>query len=264
MRQLFSRPDPCVTCCGHLDCAVHEHRIAGAPAFMRGLRALFVSDTHVRPRTTPGDIEKLVGRIRALAPDILLLGGDYADRAEDAARLFGALGALRPPLGCFGVPGNNDAEAWPDMEGLRRAMADAGMALLVNASTDVPLHGGRLIVAGVDERKFGSPRAKGLYPEEPLQGVYRVLLAHYPCMPDALPDLMLSGHTHGGQFNLLGITPFTIGFERLFRRDMLSIAVAGLHEMGGGAKLLVSKGVGASRLQLRVGVRPEIDLITFE
>ncbi|MBR1821007.1 MAG: hypothetical protein IJ769_05225, partial [Clostridia bacterium] len=206
----------------------------------------------------------LMDKIEALAPDLLLLGGDYADRASDAARLFEAIKGLTPPrLGCYGVVGNNDVEAWSDLSALRRAMAAANCRLLVNESVQIPLGGCTLIIGGVDERKFGAPRARGLYPTRPEAGVYRVLLSHYPCMPDLTPDLMLSGHTHGGQFNLLGFTPFTIGFERILRHGMRSLAVSGLHEIGG-MRLMVSKGVGASRLQWRLGVRSEINLIEFQ
>ena len=262
MLQLFSRPDRWLARCGRLDCAVHEWRVEDAPAFMRGLRALFVCDTHVLRRTRDGDIAALVDQIRSLEPDILLLGGDYADRAADARRLFDALEAIRPPLGVYGCVGNNDAEAWDGPKPLRKAMAKRGMKLLVNQAAEVPFGGGRILIAGVDERKFGTPRAAGLYPPAPAPDIYRVLLSHYPCMPDAAPDLMLAGHTHGGQFNLLGVTPFSIGFERILRRDMRSLAVAGMHRAGD-MRLLVSKGVGASRIQWRIGVRPEIDLITF-
>ena len=262
MLKVFSRPDLWLGRCGRLDCAVHHWRVDDAPAFMRGLRALFVCDTHVLKRTRDGDIAALADRIAGLAPDILLLGGDYADRREDALRLFDALGNVRPPLGAYGCVGNNDAEAWENAHELARAMKRRGIKLLMNASAEVPYNGGRIVIGGVDERKYGLPHSAGLYPGAPAPGRYRVLLSHYPCMPDARPDLMLSGHTHGGQFNLLGVTPFSIGFERVLHRNMQSLAAAGMYKAEG-MRLLVSKGVGASRIQWRVGVRPEIDLITF-
>ena len=263
MNCLYSKPDKFFARCGRLDCAVHEWRVDGAPAFLRGVRALFISDTHVLKRTSQADIRALADRAAALAPDILLLGGDYADRADDALRLFEVFGSLKPPLGAYGVLGNNDAEAWADVNGLRGAMARAGVKLLVNEATTLSVNGGRLILGGVDEHKLGRPDARGLLPETSAPDAYRVLLSHYPCQPKVPCELMLSGHTHGGQFNLLGLTPFSIGFERLFRKDIRAMAVSGLHETGG-MKLLVSKGIGASRIQWRVGVRPEIDWISFD
>lgn len=263
MLQRFVRPDRWFARCGRLECAVVERRLSGAPAFMRGLRALFVCDTHVRPDTRDEDIRAFAARLKALSPDVLLLGGDYADHAKDALRLFDALAALRPPLGAFACVGNNDAEAWGDLPRLGREMSRRGLRLLVNESVAILRNGGTLFIGGVDERKLGAPRAAGLYPDAPSPDVYRVLLSHYPCLPDAKPDLMLSGHTHGGQFNLLGLTPFAVGFEQVFRRDMRPLAVAGLLDAGDMA-MLVSKGVGASRIQWRVGARPEIDLLIFD
>ena len=269
MYQLFSRPDLYCASCGSLRVSVNERAVPGMPAFMCGLRVMFAADFHVLDRAEDGEIETLVGLMRSRNPDLLLLGGDYGDTAPQAERLFKALSAYRPALGAYGVIGNNDAEAWQGrLRDLRRVMARAGCRLLVNQSARLEVNGGALFIGGVDEHLYGRPDARGLYPERPAPDVCRVLLSHYARVPENPPELVLSGHTHGGQFNLLGVTPFTIGFERLFNsrhthRRVASQAIAGLREVGG-SKLLVTKGIGASRIQLRVGVRPEIELLRFE
>ena len=264
MYQHFPRPDRYCGPCGHLNAFVHERRIDGAPGFLRGLRAVFVSDTHVLRRTTGAEIDALVDRVAALSPQMLLLGGDYADDGADAVRLFEAFGRLRVPLGGFGVIGNNDAEAWTGrLDALKAVMARAGIEMLVNGCVHLPLNGGTLHIAGVDEFKNGKPNALGLYPDAPCKDEYRLLLSHYPVMPAVRPELMLCGHTHGGQFNLLGLTPFAVGFERLKPPRVPTLAISGQFQLGG-MKLIISKGIGASRLQLRVGVRPEIELLRFE
>ena len=262
MYQPFSKPDAYAALCGDLRFRVVERRIPGAPRFLRGVRGLFVTDVHVSRRTTRAHLEAFAARIAALEPDILFWGGDYSDDAGHAARLFGHLGSLRPPLGSFGVLGNNDREAWADIGELRAAMAGAGIRLLVNESCEVPVGGGRLIVAGIDDYRYGRPSEEGLYPAARPEGACRVLLSHFPVLPERLPELMLSGHTHGGQFNFLGVTPYTVGFERLISRESPSDYIAGLHEHGG-AQILVSKGIGASRIPLRIGVRPETELLCF-
>ena len=263
MRQFLIRPDAHISLCGHLHAAVADRPVSDAPAFLRGLRVAFACDFHAVARTTPEDARALGGKIRGLRPDLILLGGDYSDCAEHARRLFAQIGPLEAPLGCFGVPGNNDREAWPDPEPLRRAMAGAGCRLLVNESVRIPVGGGALWVAGLDDAIYGEPRPEGLYPASPAEGVYRVLLAHEPRPVLPAPELILSGHTHGGQFNLLGATPYSIGFERLFGRRVCPAAIAGWQDADG-ARMLVSKGIGASRIPLRIGVRPEIELLRFE
>lgn len=263
MIQRFSRPDLYVGRCGHLDAVVTAHILGGAPPFMRGLRLLFAADLHVPRRATGAELDALVDRIAAAGPRLLLLGGDYSDDAEGCVRFFEALGRVRFPLGCFGVIGNNDAEAWEGNEkGLREAMAAGGCRLLLNQSANLPLGGGVLRIGGVDEYRFGHPHPEGLWRGKDPGNSYRILLSHYPVLPAQRPDLMLCGHTHGGQFNLLGLTPYAIGFERFNRPRRASAAIAGLRNIDG-MKLLVTKGVGASRLQWRVGVRPEVNLVTF-
>ena len=263
MIQRFSKPDRYFARCGHLDAAVTGHAIDGAPPFLRGLRVLFATDMHVLPRTTRAELDGLVDLMAGTQPDLLLLGGDYSDSASDCVRFFEALAGHSFPLGCFGVIGNNDAEAWEgNLRELRRIMSRAGCKLLVNQAVEIPCHGGTLCVGGIDEYRYGHPTAKSLWRGRASGERYRILLSHYPVLTEDQPDLMLCGHTHGGQFNLLGLTPYVIGFERLTKPHRPTMAISGLHDLGD-MKLLVSKGIGASRLQLRVGVRPEINLLTF-
>ena len=263
MYQWFSRPDRFIGRCGRLGCAAAERTVSGVPAFMRGLRLLLICDVHARPETAPGDYRALADRAAALKPDLLLLGGDYADTPEPAERLFEALAPLRLRLGSFAVLGNNDREAFADIQALRALTARCGCRLLVNESERIDVDGGALWIAGLDEHRHGRPDPRGLYPERPSEGAYRILLSHYPRPASPAPELILSGHTHGGQFNLLGVTPYAIGFERLFQPRLAPAVIAG-QRRAGGCRFLVSKGVGASRIPLRVGVRPEIDLLTFE
>ena len=261
MRQLFSWPDWHLSLCGHLGFTLRTRGIRVAPAFMRGLRALFITDVHVVSRTTDGDLRAFMEKLSAVEPDILLLGGDYADDAENARRFFEALAVLRPPLGCFGVLGNNDREAWPEVGELREVMAAAGCRLLVNEAECVALPGGELVVSGIDEFKYGAPEMeRALLPRR--EDRCRILLSHFPVVPEPMPELVLSGHTHGGQFNFLGLTPYTIGFELLFQRTVRLERFSGMASIGGG-QLLVSKGIGASRIPVRAGVRPEIELLAF-
>ena len=226
--------------------------IGGAPAWMRGIRALFVSDVHLRPSVSDAKLHALIQRIRSAQADLLLLGGDYAETDADCARFFQALSACDFPLGAYAVPGNNDPQ---DTEVLTRMMAPARVVLLKNRCAQVNLKGNRLEIGGCDERKFGFPRTRNLFSA---RAGYRILLSHYPARPDCACELMLSGHTHAGQFNLLGLTPYSIGFERSFHH----LAIRGLHRMGG-MHLLVGNGIGVSRLPLRVGASPRIHLLEF-
>lgn len=225
--------------------------IDDAPEFLEGLRVTFVSDVHLRPKVSDERLAALIKEIRGMDADLILLGGDYAETAPDCARFFRFLSEIRPKYGCIGVFGNNDFIC---RDTLRAIMAENGAQLLLNEGISIDLPGGRLCIAGCDDHKYGSPETKDIFPE----GDYRILVSHQPCMPECAPELMLSGHTHGGQFNIFGLTPYFIGFE--FSRRML--AVHGQVRIGN-TRLLVGKGIGISRLPLRIGAAAEVYLIEF-
>ena len=220
---------------------------------MKPLRALFLSDVHLRPGVSDARLHALMELIRAQKPDLILLGGDYAESTDDCLRFFNAFKAVHAPLGTYAVPGNNDLASMPTLEA---TMAEAGVTLLNNRSTQVGFNMGRLYIAGADDHKYGTPNTKDIFPEG--QGGYRILLSHWPVQPDCACDLMLSGHTHAGQFNILGLTPYSIGFE--FKRRLLG--VRGLKRIKG-MRLLIGNGIGVSRLPLRIGAEAQIYLLNF-
>lgn len=254
MNRFFPRMDGYVGTAKMDRLRLQTHVLSGASKSVNGLRVVFASDVHLRPNVSP---EPLIECIRSCEADIILFGGDFADRREQALRLFDALSGLTAPLGMYTAPGNNDAEAFGSMTVLRSALKNHGIRLLVNES--VQMDG--FCVGGLDEYKYGSPAKSGIFAH---RSGYRILLSHYPVLPEESFDLMLSGHTHGGQFNAFGLTPYAIGFEGIGGKRRLSpAAVSGLHNIGG-QKLLVSKGIGTSRIPLRIGVIPELHLLKFE
>ena len=217
---------------------------------LAGMKLAFFSDIHASPRFSDAAMEALLARVAALGADIVCIGGDFAEDEESLARLLRFFPLLSPPLGVYACLGNNDRE----LPGFAQ-MLEGHAHLLVNES--VFLEGLRL--GGVDERKHGHPRPEAVFPHDGASA--RVLLSHYPVACDfgvgARPDLQLSGHTHGGQFNVLGITPYTFFFEP--RRHAW---VSGECTLGG-VRTIVSNGIGMSRVTLRVGAPPQIHCIRF-
>ena len=217
---------------------------------LAGMKLAFFSDIHASPRFSDAAMEALLARVAALGADIVCIGGDFAEDEESLARLLRFFPLLSPPLGVYACLGNNDRE----IPGFAR-MLEGHAHLLVNGS--VLLEGLRL--GGVDERKHGHPRPEAVFPHDGASA--RVLLSHYPVACDfgagARPDLQLCGHTHGGQFNVLGITPYTFFFEP--RRHAW---VSGECTLGG-VRTIVSNGIGMSRVTLRVGAPPQVHLVRF-
>ena len=259
MARLFPKPDLYFATARRPRIAVRELRVPDSPDWLKSRTVLFASDFHLVSRMDPAPIAELMAGCGA---DLILLGGDYADERDQAVRLFDAFRKLRAPLGIFAVCGNNDVEAFDGSNALQAALDVFGARLLVNESVSIPIGGGTLRLGGMDDYRYGNPNGEGLFSGD---DGYRILLSHYPILPDCAcpPDLMLSGHTHGGQFNLLGLTPYVIGFERTGRLGYLAPVMVSGFERFGHTALLVGKGIGTSRIPLRVGVRPEIYRIVF-
>ena len=230
-----------------------------APENWPGATALFVSDVHLGPFAGREFARQLAAQLRAIPADILLLGGDYAETGAAMRIFWEEMRAIEAPLGKFAVRGNNDAQcARRENLDLSAMMAQAGVRLLVNARAEVCVPGGRILIGGVDECHFGQPDGRGLF-RDAGENDARILLSHYPVRARdgffgaSEAEAVLCGHTHGGQINLLGFTPYSIGYEPK------SCPVG--HIKGWQGNVLVSPGIGCSKWPVRIGARPQIHWI---
>ena len=251
---------------------VEEKAVSLSPACvsLNGRTLLFLSDIHLSRRFPEHAVERLLMQIDALQPDMILLGGDYAESVKWQFQFFRMLGQLRPPLGMFGVAGNNDCERFLNgLEPLAEAMDRAGVKLLIDQTERVDTGSGVIAIAWLDEFQQARPVKKSLFSHEDASAL-RILLAHYPqSIAQYLaigfplpPHLAMAGHTHGGQFRLLGLTPYSIGFERRKKGVPLPL-VCGWKTLGE-TQMLVSPGLGTSRIPIRIGVEPTIHRIRLE
>ncbi|MGE5598290.1 MAG: metallophosphoesterase [Bacteroidota bacterium] len=237
-------------------------RIAGAdvPARFDGTRIAFVSDIHHGPYFSRPRLRRLVQRVNALQPDLILLGGDYIHRsARYIQRCFAELAHLRAPLGVYGVLGNHDH--WADAAMTRGAMAEAGIRPLDNRGCWICRGDQRIRLGGVgdlwtDVQDFG-PALAGTR-----AGDFTILVSHNPdFVAEAAAyagriDLVLSGHTHGGQVTLFGlwapIVPSRYGQK--YRTGVIAAP---------GMKIVVSNGVGTITPPVRFFARPQIVLVVL-
>lgn len=242
--------------------------VRGLSPHLAGLRVAHLSDFHCGHHIPTGYLEDAIARAAGENPDLIALTGDFIDRgpahAAPAAKLFRH---LRAPLGVFAVLGNHDFSVHTPRgarkhPGLDRVISDAlgceGVTVLRNRSAVVERSGARLAVAGVDDLWSGeSDLGAALGSVD--NGTPRVLLAHNPQTAEQLDgrraDLILSGHTHGGQINWPGL-------GRLFLHKSARRWAAGLYAVPGG-HLYVNTGVGFG-WRLRFGVRPELAVITLQ
>lgn len=242
--------------------------ITGLPPELNGLRIVHISDIHHGPWMSIDWVRQMVDTTASLMPDLVALTGDYTYRGthyiEPVAR---ELGRLRPRIGMVAVRGNHD---WWQGGGpiTRRQFERVGIPIIDNDRLFITpdrrlvkhVKDG-LCVAGIgdlweDQCEFD--KALGGISG----GMPRILLSHHPDSAEHVAlltsglgvDLMLCGHTHGGQVRLpvVGSPVTNSRFGQKY--------VAGLVE-GPVCRVFISRGLGMTALPVRLGVRPELAVI---
>jgi len=231
-----------------------------------GLRIVHVSDLHFRRRGAKE--EKAAAAVREARPDLVFLTGDYLAPEGDLRALEMFLTELVGGRPAFAVLGNHDRRPDVDVEALIPALESAGAHVLVNDRARVNVRGASIDVIGVDDPHrdrddldlaLDRPDRPSRSPREGEKG-FALLLAH---SPDIVlrsrakeVDLILCGHTHGGQIRLPLVGPLKTN-TRVGRK-----AAAGLASVGG-ARVYVTRGIGENRLRVRFCCRPEVTVITL-
>ncbi|MBK8980306.1 MAG: metallophosphoesterase [Planctomycetes bacterium] len=235
-------------------------RVDRRHAGLAGLRIAFLSDLHAGAFGGRDELRALFARALALRPDVVCLGGDLINSRPVELGLYdGPLQELKAPLGVYAVAGNHDHRWFPDMGAWQDFLQARGVRVLANCGARLSHGGASLWLGGVDDLTDGRPDVRralwGRAPGEPT-----VMLAH---QPDHFPelathgvDLVLSGHTHGGQIKVLGRAVIAHTAHRF---------VEGEHRVEGHpGRLWVSRGCGVTLLPIRVGSRCEITLVRIE
>jgi predicted MPP superfamily phosphohydrolase len=239
--------------------------VAGLPADLDGYRIAHITDVHLGGFTTGEAFRKVVDRVNALDPDLVAVTGDLGEvHVVYAASDAEPLGLLRARDGVFFVPGNHEVYAGVDeWVALVRALQ---VTALINEHRVIHRGAATLIVAGVPNAASGMhgtpPGAKGIAairsdPAAALAGAppadFRILLAHQPSSAKQAEragyDLLLAGHTHGGQF-----FPWNVVAKLAFG------FVSGMGNVGH-LRVYVSRGVGVYIVPARIGVPGEISLL---
>jgi predicted MPP superfamily phosphohydrolase len=245
----------------------------------QNLRLAVISDLHAGgPHVSLARVRAIVAQTNALAPDLTLLLGDYVASRErrpgdpPLGALVEELARLEARHGRYAVLGNHDwwhdAQAQRSRTGLPeigRALEGAGIPVLENRAVRLDIGAGPFWLAGIgDQQAFLRPQRGMRRGSDDLPGTLGqigdeapvILMAHEPDIFARMPDrvaLTLSGHTHGGQVRLLGWSPVVP--SRYGNRYAYG------HVREDGRDLVVSGGLGTSKLPLRLGMPPEIVLI---
>lgn len=235
--------------------------LAKLPREFAGFRIAQLSDIHHSPFLSEEEIAAAAARVNELQPDLIVLTGDYISHERSyIAGCARALSNLRAPHGVWAVLGNHDH--WTDGAQMAAALSAQGIRVLNNEHVRITRGAAYIQLLGIDDllvKRANLPLAlAGTRDDET-----RILLSHNPAIirqaARAGIDLVLSGHTHGGQINWRLLTGREeqqgARWRRRSRRLMRGYARLGT------TQLYVNRGLGTVVLPLRYGCPPEITLL---
>jgi uncharacterized protein len=259
--------------------------IANLPPELDGLRIAQLSDIHIGDYMPPREIARAVAMANDLNPDISFVTGDFVSSVGDPLdACINELSRLRAPLGVWGCNGNHEIYAGVEDEA-ERLFQQKGMRLLRAANAVIEHNGGRFNLLGVDYQRDHMVSGEHASPElmlreiEPLirRDMPNILLSHNPNSFRRAAglgiELSLAGHTHGGQVKVeivdhsvtpaRLITPFVAGLYYLPMPANGHAAVPPAANGSQKAALYVNRGLGTFGFPVRLGVPPEITLLTL-
>jgi predicted MPP superfamily phosphohydrolase len=220
----------------------------------RPLRIAHLTDIHVSWITPKEMLDQALEAVWAAKPDLVALTGDYVNRnLTRAAELKQWIASLPKP--CVATLGNHDY--WSGAGGVVEALTAGGAQVLMNDSLKLNGTGWALRVVGVDDGRTGHDRIDRAF-REVERDERPLVLTHFPATADRIAErsngLTVAGHTHGGQFNIPGVTAAlaSLGGVRY---------LAGWYSVGP-SELYVSAGIGISSEGMRGGrgATPEVAL----
>jgi uncharacterized protein len=238
------------------------------PPALEGLRIALLTDFHVHRHTPRTLVDRAVRLAQQAEPDLIAITGDLAESESGLERVLDGVARLHAPLGVYVVPGNHDyrdigIERWHDAVARRRTLVDLtnrATLLHVPPGDDPDGEPARLCVAGVDDLSHGLPSLEALPPPEGRD--FTILLAHHPDQAERARrsadgvDLVLSGHTHGGQVRLPGWGAVVNSAEHP------ELYEAGVRRRPW-TQVYTSRGIGTTHLPVRFLTRPEVAILTL-
>jgi predicted MPP superfamily phosphohydrolase len=219
------------------------------------IRVVQISDLHIQKLNYP--LYQIAKTLSTLRPELILLTGDSVDKAENLPILNSFLELLDKNIPKVAILGNWEYWGKVNLEALKTTYAAHNCELLVNQTRQLRLKNKTLAITGIDDFLGGRPdypsAVQAYQPSD-----YHLVLTHCPEHRDTIAreqtaqvpiDLVLSGHTHGGQFNFFGYVPFKPRGSGKYLKGWYADTYP---------KLYVSKGIGTSILPARFGARAEI------
>lgn len=219
---------------------------ADFPESFGEVKIFFISDIHKRTIS-----DQLILKVKALNPDMVIIGGDLMEKGVPFERVKNNLLTLKTLAPVYFVWGNNDYEV--EFRKLDVLLLECGVKILDNTAVSFESEmGDRMIILGVDDMNHKRDRLD-LALQDGEENGFKILVSHNPKIvgkirPEHNIRFVLSGHTHGGQIHILGYSPYEKGKIKVLQNTTL----------------LISNGYGTTALPFRLGAKAETHLLTLK
>ncbi|MFJ5624821.1 metallophosphoesterase [Peribacillus loiseleuriae] len=228
------------------------------------VKVVQISDIQVSESYTIEELNGLVEKVNKLSPDIIVFTGDLFENFsafQPIQEVTESLSKLKATYGKYAIWGNRDygggaVRIYEDV------LTNSGFTLLKNSGVNVTVSNGKkLFIGGLDDALLGNPDIDRMLAKMANDCDYEIVLMHEPDMADLLKDtsvdLLLAGHSHGGQVKIPFIKTMSTALAEKYSDGFYTL------NKSNGMQLYVNTGIGTSRIPVRFMVPPEISVFNI-
>lgn len=238
--------------------------MAHLPSEFENYKIVQISDTHL-PKNA-ANVAALVALVKEQEPDLILMTGDLVDTTKNVehSELADLCKGLTEICDVYAVTGNHE-NVGGNIDGWKRILTQSGVHILRNIYTIIERNGAKLAVMGI---KSHQEYSADLFDDiQSIRDMPKIMMAHRPDLwetycddtQSVLPDLVLTGHAHGGQFRIPFVGGLIAPDQGWFPRY-----TSGLYTSGNGVQMIVSRGLGNSVMPFRINNRPHLPVIILQ
>lgn len=239
---------------------IQRFYLLGADKNKNNLKILQISDLHLQ--SIHFGLKQMCQKINQIQPDLICFSGDSIDKALNINLLRDFLTLLPKNTPKVAILGNWEYWGKVDLVQLKKIYQEFNTQLLINENQLFTLKGKKILISGTDSSLGGQADYLQCVENHELFD-YHIVMTHCPAYRDIIAeeyeaqpkiDLILAGHTHGGQINILGYVPFL---------PQQSGQYVGGWYQAKEPKMYVSRGIGTSVIPLRLGSQAEISIFEW-